>query len=564
MDSYCQPSVGWFFYDRMSGAAAIGRLLPIGWDFNLFYTTGSLGPGSLAEWTHIVADGDTLFFYNRSNGSAAIGTVSSIGLTTNLSFAPGSFGNWTHVVNYGSVLLFYNRDNGAGAVGSLSPKSFVTNLTYNPGSFGPWTHVITDGATVLFYNRDYGSGAIGTLAAGGYSGSTIYQAGQFSRWSHVTGDSACGPEELELKTAVLLCHWHRPPSITTVFPVDYYRHYVHDLSYEGGIGRYWFDQSGGQLRLTGHVQDWIPLSVAPSNPTIANNRQALAQQAITDAQNAGWHARDAQAIIIFVAADQAQGINAGALGSPLFVDGANRWVAVLLADSTNYVAATGSVADFRFDFNCHEVGHLVGGVFSFGHAYGPKGPYDNPYCIMSAMSYRYLGQGVTYDRWTPGSANPPEELTRGPGLSGSTRAGCGWARALQLQSASLTSGVDVYLAQLDDHASTLPQVVVCPATIGGTSATYTFEIRSPLAERDQDVPPAIVLCQREGSPWSSDTFWKTYSSTFIADRTLASDGSLPSITQPGVAKLDVLEIGPAQTIGGRTGIAWVKVRLSKA
>jgi hypothetical protein len=96
-------SIGWFFYDGMSGAAAIGRLLPIGWDFNMFFTTGSLAPGSLAEWTHIVADGDTLFFYNRSDGSAAIGTVSSTGLTTNLSFAPASFGSWTHVVNYGSV-----------------------------------------------------------------------------------------------------------------------------------------------------------------------------------------------------------------------------------------------------------------------------------------------------------------------------------------------------------------------------------------------------------------------------------------------------------------------------
>lgn len=555
-------AAGWLFYDRMSGAAAVGALEGV-WKVHWFLTTASLPGGSLAEWTHIVADGQTVLFYNRHNGSGAIATVTPVGMTTNTSFQPGSFGLWTHVVNNGPTVLFYNRDTGAAAIGTLTPSGFKTNSVYNPGSFGAWTHVVCDGPTLLFYNRDTGGAAIGTMSPNAFITTTSYQGGRFSRWTHVTGDSASGPEELEMKLAVLLCHWHRPPSLTTVFPVDYYRRYMFDLSNDQGIGRYWFDQSGGQLRIAGHVNDWIPLSKAPSDPSITSSRQALASLGIADAQNAGWHATDEQAIVVIVACDQAKGVDAGALPRPLPVDGGNRWVAVLHADSANYVAFTGGgVGNFRFDFNCHEVGHLVGRIFSFGHAYGPKGAYDSPYCIMAAMTYGYL-RASTYDPWTPGSSRPPEEHTKGPGLAGATRAGCGWARARRFQPADLQQGAQLYLAHLDDHGSTLPQVIECPTVVNGVPTTYTIEFRSKLAERDQALPTAIVLCQREGSPWSTDSSWAPFSSTFVADGVISSQTPLPSVSQAGVVRADVLEVAPAETIAGRTGPPWIRIRLSK-
>jgi hypothetical protein len=554
---------GWLFYDRMTGMAAVGSLQSAG-SAHWFTTTASLPAGSLSEWTHIVANGQTVFFYNRLNGSGAIATVTAIGMTTTVSFDPGSFGLWTHIVNHGPTLLFYNRDTGAAAIGTLTASGFTTNVTYNPGAFGAWTHVISDGATLFFYNRDDGTAAIGTLSPGSFTTTTTFKAGQFGRWTHVTGDSASGPEELDWHVDVLLCHWHRPPGLTTVLSADFYRRYMFDLSNDRGIGRYFFDQSGGRLRFVGRVNDWVPLSKPPSDPSIAGNRQSLGALAVADAQKTGWHPKNAQGVVIFVACDQASGVDAGALGQQITIDGVNRWVAVLHADSANYVAFTGGRVDnFRFDFNCHEVGHLVGRQYSFGHAYGPNGPYDSPYCIMAAKTYGYL-RNVTYDPWTPGSTRPPEEHTKGPGLAGSTRAGCGWARTRRIQAAGLAQPIEVYLAHVDDHESCRLQVIEIASSVNGVPTVHTVEFRCQLAERDQALPTAIVLCQREGSRWSSDKSWAPFSSTFIADGVIAFARPLPSVSQPGVVRADVLEVAPAKTVAGRTAPPWIRVRLSSA
>lgn len=554
---------GWFFYDRLTGTAAVGILegaARVHW----FTTTASLPAGSLVDWTHIVADGRTVFFYNRMDGSGAIATVTAAGMTTNTSFGPGSFGVWTHVVNHGPTLLFYNRDTGAGAIGTLTAGGFTTNIVYNPGSFGVWTHVVSDGATILFYNRDKGAAGIGTLSSAGFTSTNTYGGGQFGRWTHATGDSACGPEELELHIEVVLCHWRRPPGSTTVLPADYYRRYMFDLSNDQGIGRYWFNQSGGRLRFVGQVKDWIPLSKPPSDPSINKNRAAQATLAVADAQNAGWHPDDAKAVVVFIACDQAKGTDGGALPKPISIDGINRWAAVLLADSANYVAFTGGrLDDFRFDFNCHEVGHLTGRQYSFGHAFGPNGTYDNPYCIMSAMSYGYLLSSATYDPWTPASNRPPEEHTKGPGLSGSTRAGCGWARTRRLQPADLQQPIETYLVHMDDHGTSMPQVIEYAITVNGVLSVFTVEFRCGLGEHDQSLPTAIVLCQREGSRFSTNSQWLPFSSTFIADGVISSSNPLPSVRQPGIIRADVIEVAPAQTFAGRTAPPWVRVRLSK-
>ncbi|HEY7285300.1 MAG TPA: hypothetical protein VH497_07650 [Vicinamibacterales bacterium] len=545
---------GWFFYNRMTGAAAIGRLLSTGL-VKQFITTGSLAPGSLSEWTHIVADGNTVLFYNRLNASGAIGQITPTGLTTTLSMAPGTFGVWTHVVNHGPTVLFYNRDSGSGAIATLGASGLTTNATYGAGAFSPWTHVATDGADVLFYSKETGSAAVGTLAASSFTTTRSYDQGAFGNWSHVVGESSSGPEEEELRIAVLLCHWHRPPAFATVLSADFYRHYVFDMGAPDGIGRFWFDQSGGQLRFTGTVNDWIPLSKAPDDPSIISQRQALGELAIADAQRAGWKPGNEQAIVVVVATLGAAGVDAGALGRPVNVAGVNREVALLHGDSANWIASSGGNvwgSNFRHDFNCHEVGHLVGRFFSFSHAFGPNGVYDHPYCIMAAKTYG--GLAPVYDVWQAGSNRPPEDETKGPGLDGATRAACGWARVRRLTPADLNQGVDVWLAHLGDHDSTSPQVIEIAAQTNGAAATYTLEFRTKLAERDQAIAPALVLCQREGSPWATDGTWKPRSSTYITRAVIPPAGALPSLARAGVVKADVLESkGP-----------WLHLRLTAA
>ncbi len=555
-------SAGLFFYNRLTGAAAIGAF-----DKKTFKTTGELPAGSLADWTHIVASGATLLFYNQLNGAAAVATVTPSGLTTTTSFQPRSFGAWTHLVNYGPAVLFYNRDTGAGAIGTLGAGGFKTTATYNPGSFGAWTHIAADGATVLFYNQDTGGAAIGSLTASAFTSTGYHQPGEFGRWTHITGDSSCGPEEVEHNIAVLLCHWERPPAWATLPPADFYRRYFFDLSAEHGIGRYWFEQTGGQLRMTGTVNDWISLSRAPSDDSINMNRTALATVAITDALKAGWQPGRAQSVIVVVACDGSAGVGAGSLGAPLKVGGADRSVIVLHGDSRNWIqTSNGNVlgSNYRFDFNAHEVGHLLGDAYAFNHAFGPAGPYDNPYCIMSAMSYGDQGLGATYDRWTPGSTRLAEEHTKGPGLSGATRAACGWARVRRLTAQQLAQGVELNLAHLGDATSTLPQVIECPTTLAdGKAATFTVEFRSPMAEADQALRPAVVLCQREGSAWSTNGTWAPRSSTYRTHAVIPGAGLLPTISEPGVVRVEVLEMASEQKIGHLAGAPWVRIRLSK-
>jgi len=552
---------GLLFYNQMTGAAAIGAL-----DANGFTTTGSMTDGALAEWTHIIANGATVLFYNRLNGSGAVAAITQTELTTTTSYQAGSFGVWTHVVNNGPTVLFYNRDTGAGAIGTLSPTGFATTIAYNPGSFGTWTHVSASGATVFFYNRDAGAAAIGSLTPAQFSTTTTYQGGQLSRWTHVTGDASSGPEETELKIGVLLCHWQRPPALTTVLSPDFYRHYLFDLSAPHGVGRYWFDQSGGHMRFTGYVRDWLPLSKAPSDPSITFNRKALAIQAIADAQRAGWQPGDERLIVILVACLGANGVDAGAVGDLIPVNGINRKVAVLHADAANWIAASGGNvfgSNFRFDFNAHEIGHLVGNIFSFSHAFGPNGPYDHPYCIMAAKTYGSLGSSVLYDLWTPTSSRTPEEHTKGPGLAGATRAACGWARMRRFSASEVQQGVNVYLAHLGDHESTLPQVLEFPVmAANGTPATFAIEFRSPLEERDQALAPTIVVTQREGSAWSNNPTWGQRSSTFRSVAVVGA-GALPTVTEAGVIQAAVVQVGPSETRNGLSGPSWVQLRLSK-
>jgi hypothetical protein len=134
----------------------------------------------------------------------------------------------------------------------------------------------------------------------------------------------------------------------------------------------------------------------------------------------------------------------------------------------------------------------------------------------------------------------------------------------RLDSKQLKQGVELTLAQLGDTVSTLPQVIECPVTLGnGTPATYTIEFRSPLAEADQALQPTIVLCQREGSPWSTNPTWGPRSSTYRSHAVIAKSGPLPTINESGVVNVEVMEMSVTQNYGALSGPAWVRIRLSK-
>jgi hypothetical protein len=298
---------------------------------------------------------------------------------------------------------------------------------------------------------------------------------------------------------------------------------------------------------------------------VNKDRHAQARLAVADATAAGWRPGRAQSVIVVIAADGADGVDAGALTEPLKINGKNRTALTLHGDSQNYVLRKdGEIlgSNYRFDFNAHEVGHLLGDAYSFNHAFGPRGTYDNPYCIMSAKWY--AERDVVYDEWTAGSNRPPEEHTKGPGLSGATRAGCAWARVRRIAPAQLQRGVELHLAHLGDATSGLPQVLEWRTKgSNGRWQSYTVEFRSPLAECDQALRPTVVLCQRDGSQWSTNGTWGPRSSTYLSHTTIPPVGPVPVLSEPGVVRVDVLEVAPAMSIGALSGPPWVRLRLSR-
>ena len=85
---------------------------------------------------------NTTLFYNRDTGAAAIGKLTPNSFTTIKEFQQASFNTWTHIVARDSTLLFYNRDTGAAAIGTLTSNNFTTTKAFGPGSFSAWTHIV--------------------------------------------------------------------------------------------------------------------------------------------------------------------------------------------------------------------------------------------------------------------------------------------------------------------------------------------------------------------------------------------------------------------------------------
>lgn len=525
---------GLLFYDRMTGAAAVGQLTADG-----ITTSAQLPRHSFGDWTHLVACDNAMLCYNRLSGAAAIAHVTPTGVETREVFDPRSFSPWSHIVANGRTVLFYSRDTGAGLVAHLDARGLSTLTELPAGSFSPWSHLAVDGPYVLFYDDATGAAAVGELSTGRFRTLRNLPSGSLSQWSHVAAASSSGPEEYRHRMTVLLCHFPAP-GLTTLGP-DYYRRYFFDLTMRDGVGRFWLDQSGGRLRLEGTVSEWVTLPQPPSHPSTNENREALAYAAIKAGLAAGWTPGNAASIVIVVACDRSAGVDAGAL-LPLTVDGRAFRVALIHGGSQNWINTGGNVtgSNYRFDFNAHEVGHNLTGQFGFNHAFGPGGPYFNRFCVMSAMWYAG-DNSVEFDRWTPSTARRPEETTKGPGLAGCTRAGCGWARVLRLQAWQLAEGVEVELTHLGDTATTLPEVIEWTVRTASGFSTYTLELRSPLVEWDQALSPSLVLCQRQGSRWASDQFWAPLSSTYVTHSAVAA-GSTASLTSPGVVGAQVLGV----------------------
>jgi hypothetical protein len=107
-------------------------------DFRILHI---LAPGYFSPgWSHIVSlDKGELLFYNRLSGAGAVGSLTAAGFTTTRVYPAGAFSiGWDNIARAGDAVLFYN-----GIVGSAAIGFDPTLRTFPAGSFSTgWTRVV--------------------------------------------------------------------------------------------------------------------------------------------------------------------------------------------------------------------------------------------------------------------------------------------------------------------------------------------------------------------------------------------------------------------------------------
>ncbi len=154
--------------------------------------------------------------------------------------------------------------------------------------------------------------------------------------------------------------------------------------------QFWYKQSFGKLRIEGQVLDWSRLQTDEATIFTAKDP-------------------DGKLMILREVAEN--------IIKQMFPENFDAFIGVFNVPSDHAIdgGTTGNYSSFSigdpFDFQAHEVGHLIGGKFNFHHSFGIEtstyctGMYGHPYCIMSSEAY---------------------------GLSGATRGALGWANEMQV------------------------------------------------------------------------------------------------------------------------------------
>jgi hypothetical protein len=281
------------------------------------------------------------------------------------------------------------------------------------------------------------------------------------------------------KVAVLKCTWSDTPFTGTTPQGLAYDDWVLNrmflpLQPWWGVASFWQHCSYGMINLEGsQIFPWRRLTGFPTPVGMAYLRGAVAQQAVTQAKKEGWPLDDFQHLVIWVAPSVTNPQDAGS--SPETIDGK--------PFCTLYEGS-------RHDFYTHEFGHALG----FVHPWGPSGtpgagvlPYQDPYCVMSAMTYAGAQPvfAIPPDPDGPPAGEPfwgslppmPSAATMYatvPDFADSahvqtlSRMTVGWRRSLRLRARDRTNGEGPVVA-----------VVPCDPDVSGPRQAYTVELRRP-------------------------------------------------------------------------------------
>lgn len=171
---------------------------------------------------------------------------------------------------------------------------------------------------------------------------------------------------------------------------SWYENFLLNWRSENGVANFWYKQSFGKLRIEGQVLDWSRLQTDEATIFTAKDP-------------------DGKLMILREVAEN--------IIKQMFPENFDAFIGVFNVPSDHAIdgGTTGNYSSFSigdpFDFQAHEVGHLIGGKFNFHHSFGIEtstyctGMYGHPYCIMSSEAY---------------------------GLSGATRGALGWANEMQV------------------------------------------------------------------------------------------------------------------------------------
>jgi hypothetical protein len=241
-----------------------------------------------------------------------------------------------------------------------------------------------------------------------------------------------------------------------------------------GVAQYWRHTSYGIINLEGtQVFPWRKLTgfPAPTMPGVLYTRFQLINQAVTQAKAEGWPLDDFKGIVLWVAPLTAISQDAGSDANR--IDG--KWPYCVLFENSVH------------DFCAHEFGHALG----FEHIWGPPAgggavlPYQSPYCVMAARTYRSTlpmfaipadpnGPPAGDQYWTslapmPAAATLYKHVAEFAASHHVTKVGiitAGWQRSVTLRARDLTQGPHPVLAVAEAG----------PGVVGGRVA-YLVELR---------------------------------------------------------------------------------------
>lgn len=161
----------WFFYNQVTGLAAVGNFQ--NGQFRQYNTWTGFSPG----WTSIVSTPNGLVFYNASNGTGAVGDWRIVSGGTGFgyvvrvdflqlsSYPAGHLSTgWTHIVNTNNGVMFYNAANGLTVMTDILTNGTISTRGNSVQTIrAGWTAITADNQSIMFYDSSTGDVSIGRI-----------------------------------------------------------------------------------------------------------------------------------------------------------------------------------------------------------------------------------------------------------------------------------------------------------------------------------------------------------------------------------------------------------------